>query len=749
MALLLSLLPSPVAAEPITPSAPAPYVWQNVVVGGGGFAPGIVFSPVERNLAYLRTDMGGAYRWDARAQRWIPLQDANAVSSLMGIESIAPDPVDASRVYMAAGMHARGEAAILRSTDRGAHWQITPVPFRMGGNEDGRGLGERLAIDPHHPRTLLFGSRHDGLWRSEDAAETWHRVASFPLAGLGAPPVRRTHGGLSFVVFDPKRAGRVFVGSADPGTRHLFRSDDGGRSWAAVAGGPERTLLPVKAALGGDGVLTITYSDAIGPNGITRGAVWRHDPQAQHWQDVTPERGPGAAPGGYMGVAVSAQDPRTIAVSTVNRYKPGDTVWQSSDAGLHWDELRRRSTRDVSATPFLDFGDKANFGHWIAGLAIDPFDPQHAAYVTGATLYASQGFGSGGAMAWKPWTKAIEQTAVITLVSPTGGAPLVSGFGDIAGFRHDDLLQSPPAMHRNPLLSNTNTLDYAGTAPEVMVRSGSTHTREVPGASLAWSKDGGASWQPLVPPASAPRADGTPAPERTGDAPIIVSADGSGFLVVTDQPVRTGDRGRSWQRIEGVPAGARPAADKVDPQRMYVVDTQAGRFLRSNDGGRRFVSVATRGLPADLSAARSPNREAQNPLMATPGKAGMLWLRLGEQLYRSVDGGDHWVRLGGELAITHYGLGAAAPGGRWPTLYAIGRMQGLTGIWRSTDGGTDWQRINDDQHQWGLRFRVISGDPRRFGRVYIGTDGRGIVFGDPAPTADQNKSGAVARRTRG
>lgn len=746
MALSASLT---VVAEPrVAHPESIAYAWRNVLVGGGGFAPGIIFSPAERGLAYLRTDMGGAYRRDAHAAHWVPLQDANPVSSLMGIESIAPDPTDADRVYMAAGMHYRGEAAILRSRDRGAHWQSTPVPFRMGGNEDGRGLGERLAVDPHHPRTLLFGSRHDGLWRSDDRAETWRKVGSFPLAGLGAPAPRTTHGGLSFVLFDRSRADRIFVGSADPGTQHLLRSDDGGRSWTPVAGGPEPRLLPVKAALGSDGVLTVTYCDAIGPNGITLGAVWRHDTRTGRWHDVTPERGPRAAPGGYMGVAVSAKDPRVIAVSTVDRYKPGDTVWRSSDGGAHWDELRRRSRRDVSATPFLDFAGKANFGHWIAGLAIDPFDAQHAAYVTGATLYATQGFATAGNMAWAPWMTGIEQTAVITLISPTGGAPLVSGFGDIAGFRHADLSVSPPAMHRTPLLSNTNTLDYAGLAPEVMVRSGSTHTREVPGASLAWSGDGGASWQPLTPPPSPPRADGTPAPERTGDAPILVSADGATFLVVTDRPVLSRDRGRSWQAVEGLPPRTRPTADKVDSRRFYAVDGVANRLLRSDDGGARFMPIAARGLPADLSGARTTNREAQNPLLATPGTAGALWLRIGADLYRSTDAGEQWTRVGEGLAITHYGLGAAAPGSRWPAVYGIGRRQGLTAIWRSTDGGSTWQRINDDRHQWGLRFRVISGDPRRFGRVYVGTDGRGIVYGDPA-TAANNKDGASTRPTGG
>lgn len=712
---------------------PPPYDWKSVKVGGGGFAPGIVFSTAERGLAYLRTDMGGAYRWSAGERRWLPLEDWNAVPSFMGVESIAPDPVSADVVYLAAGMSANSPAAIMRSADRGLHWRITPVPFAMGGNEDGRGLGERLAIDPHHRSTLLFGSRHDGLWRSDDAAAHWRKVDRFPQAGLGRlTQPRHTHAGLSFVLFDALHAGRILVGSADPGPAHLFRSDDGGGSWRAVPGGPPHDLLPVKAVIGGDHIATIAYADAIGPNGITRGAVWRYDLQSQHWIDVTPDKRPDAPVGGYMGVAVSARDPRIIAVSTVDRYRPVDTVWRSADGGAHWDELYRRSTRDISASPFLKLdGAEANFGHWIAGLAIDPFDDRHAAYVTGATMYQTTDFAAAGTMQWRPWTEGIEQTAVITAISPTAGPPLVSGFGDIAGFRHDDLAVSPPHVHLDPYLSNTNTLDYAGLAPDVMARSGSTHSRIVSGPTLAWSEDGGSNWHPLVPavvPPSVPFLG--PSPIATGDAPIVVSADGRTFLTGTIMPVFTRDCGRSWQEALGLPLRSRATADKVDPKRFYAIDFAHNRLVRSDDGAAHFHAVAGSGLPVDLSGAYSRSREAQNPMVATPGKAGALWLLVGSSLYRSVDFGDHWAPAEAPLRVAHFGLGKAAAGARWPTLYADGSLGEVQGIWRSLDGGAHWVRIND-QHQWGMRLRFVIGDPKRFGRVYVGTDGRGILYADP------------------
>ncbi|MDR6787052.1 photosystem II stability/assembly factor-like uncharacterized protein [Sphingomonas sp. BE138] len=706
----------------------APYVWRNVAVGAGGYAPNLVFSPVERGLAYLRTDMGGAYRWDDAARRWIALQDDNAVSSYMGIESVAADPVDADVVYLAAGMNAGQPAAILRSADRGRTWRVAPVPFAMGGNEAGRGLGERLAIDPNDPRRLFFGSRHDGLWRSDDAGAHWTKVSGFPAPGLGRPAPRTTHGGIAFVAIDPtsgKRgtpSRRLWAGLADPGAGALYRSEDGGATWAAA---PAPALYAAKGVIDPRGVLWVGYSSGIGPSDAKTGAVWRYSAGGEA-RDVTPQawRVSGAE-GGFLGVAISRSTPGTVAVSTIDRYRAGDSLWISRDDGAHWDDVGARSRRDVSTTPFLlHEGKGADFGHWISGLAIDPFDPRHVAYTTGATVYATGALGRSGPVDWAPWSAGIEQTAIITLVSPTGGAPLISGFGDLAGFVHADLDRSPPPSFVDPYLSNTNTLDYAGRAPHIVVRSGSLYADRPRDATLGRSEDGGRHWTPVrVPPIGSP-------PERDdliGEAPITVSADGATMVVATNQPQVTRDNGRHWEAVHGLPGRTRGVADKVDARRFYAVDVAGGRLLVSHDAARSFLPVAGRGLPADLTPAGRTGREAQSALVASPDRAGDLWLQAGRRLFHSRDGGQHFTPASGRLSVELYGLGRGA-------LFAIGTQDGVRGIWRSIDEGRRWQRIDDDQHRWGGRYRVISGDPRRAGRVYVGTDGRGLFYGDPDPT---------------
>src|SRR3569833_4385842 len=90
-----------------TAAAAEPYSWKNVRTDGGGFVPSIVFNPGEKNLVYARTDIGGAYRWSEATQSWTPLLDWVGQDDwgYNGVLSIAPAPVQTTRVYAAVGMY--------------------------------------------------------------------------------------------------------------------------------------------------------------------------------------------------------------------------------------------------------------------------------------------------------------------------------------------------------------------------------------------------------------------------------------------------------------------------------------------------------------------------------------------------------------------------------------------------------------------------------------------------------------------
>ncbi len=712
----------------------APYRWRDVKVGGGGFSPGIIFSRAEKGLAYLRTDIGGAYRWDAKAGVWIPLQDHEAESNYFGIESIAADPRNADIVYMAVGMYKTGPAAMLKSVDRGASWTNVKMPIKMGGNEPGRGLGERLAIDPNNSSILYFGSRHDGLWRSVDAGASWNKAAAFPYSGKALPTQQwDSNAGISFVLFDPASAkdgksATIYAAVGDQGAQHLYRSLDGGENWSAVPGEPQQGgLLPVKADISDDGQLFVTYANWMGPNGVTKGAVWRFAKGV--WADITPQKGASAPDGGYMGISLAHSDPGTIAVATMNRHNPVDTIWLSRDWGQSWIDAGAESTRDVSKTPFLKFdGPDADFGHWMSGLAIDPFEASRIAYTTGATIYATSDWQSRH---WQPWTEGVEETAIVAMVSPTEGAHLISGFGDIAGFVHDDLSASPPYMHLTPHLVTTTNLDYGGRAPQHVVRSGRRHQGQVLTATLALSKDGGRHWEPILLPAYTEVGESDPKRHDLTDNPAItISADGKVMAVATPTPLFSSDGGVQWTSGLGAPRNTRPVADKVDPRRFYMIDFEERALFASIDAGQTFRRLGP--LPDDLWKARTYNVETPWPLVASPFAAGDLWINIGGVLHRSSNGGKSFKpQSRGDLDIKYFALGKAAPGSEYPAIFAFGAKGGVTGIWRSDDGGRQWLRVNDGQHQWGNRVRLVEGDPRIFGRVYVGTDGRGILYGDP------------------
>jgi len=725
----------------------ADYTWHTVKVGGGGYMPGLIFSPVEKGLAYLRSDMGGIYRWDDKAKTWIPLQDGEPNANYRGIESIAPDPADGAVVYAAVGTYHAFPAAILRSTNRGDSWDVVPVPFRMGGNEEGRAVGERLAVDPNNTAILYFGSRYDGLQRSTDHGKTWNKVASFPYAGLGLPPEKgRPHTGLSFVVFDPhsgkkgKGSSTIYAGVADAGPHHLYRSNDAGKTWAPVKGEPAASLLPEQAQLDAKGILYVTYTDHPGPYGLKEGAAFKFNTKSGVWTDISPEKD-STKRGGYLGLSLDRQHAGTLVISSASR-EAGDAIFRSSDGGAHWLDLRPLSKRDVSSVPFLYWGEKeANFGWWISGLAIDPFDSSHIGYTTGATVYDTHELLNADAkktLLWTPWVEGVEQTAVITLTSPAKGVSLISGFGDIGGFVHTDLNKSMP-ITANPMFTNTNTIDYAEQAPNVIVRSGTRSMHEKPSYSLGYSTDSGQSWMPLKAPLPAGYTEipdgklGYNYGDPYIDANIVVSADGKSFVVMTPEPVVTSDRGQSWSKVQGLPAHhGWIVADRVDGSRFYAIDFEKAAVYVSNDGAQSFKPAATSGLPTDIKADEPKKREDWQPFLATPNKTGDLWFVAQGQLYHSTDGGQHFTATAKGMNIAVMDFGKAAPGKTDMALYAIAAKGAETAIWQSLNNGESWTRINDTHHEYFRAFRRIAADKNVFGRVYVATDGRGIVMGDPS-----------------
>lgn len=745
---LLSALTLPFTAAAQNPQAnhaAVPYAWKNVQIVGGGFVDGIIFHPTEKGVRYARTDIGGAYRWNEAAQHWEPLLDwvSYPDRNLMGVESIAIDPSDPNRVYLACGTYTAPSApngAILRSRDRGRTFERTDVPFKFGGNENGRGNGERLAVDPHEGRILFLGTRYAGLWKSTDAGATWKRVESFPDIGEapdneggGWEAAARRGAGIVFVLFDPGSGSKgnpsstIYAGCSLRGKDNLFRSLDGGKTWQAVPGQPTQ-YRPHRAALASDGTLYIAYGTIPGPWRMTDGGVWKLSTKTGQWTDVTPDQPtPGEKGFGYVGVSVDAHNPQVVIASSFDRWHSGrgnDDIFRSTDGGKTWRAVfASGGAYDASLAPYV--ADTPI--HWLFDIEIDPANPDHAMFTTGYggwETFNLTAMDSGRPTRWSVMSTGIEETVALDLLSPPQGAHLISAIGDYGGFVHWDL-DKPAPQHSSqpPLFGNTYSVAWAETNPDIIVRVGRASAHR-PGSNIGYSLDGGKSWQP---------AASTPQP-NSALGHVAVSSDGNTWVWAPERSSAyfTRDRGATWTESRGIPANTRAIANRVNPRKFYALALFDGKLFVSTDGAATF-SEQPLALPGGLPKAggdRGDDRGGQDQIYATPGREGDLWLAAFDGLYHSADSGKTFEKLTGVQEIHAFGFGKGGPQTDSPALYLIGVVDGRRGILRSDDTARSWVRINDDDHQWGLLL-LITGDPRLYGRVYVGTHGRGILYGDP------------------
>jgi hypothetical protein len=693
------------------------YSWKNVQIVGAGFVDGVVFHPSAHDLRYARTDIGGAYRWDASTNRWQPMLDwiSYRDRNLMGVESIAVDPADPNRVYLACGIYTSAgspNGAILRSNDGGRTFQRTDVPFKFGGNEDGRGNGERLAVDSGDGRILYIGTRHDGLWRSQDRGVNWSRVSSFPDVTEADPPAPapvpgetpQQHwtrmpvrsDGVVFVKFDPDSAPHhghsatqtIYAGVSLMNRANLFVSSDGSATWSPIPGEPTQ-YRPTRAALSSDGFLYAAYGTAPGPSRMTSGALWKLDTRTGAWTEITPERPvPGSREFGYAAVSVDAQHPRTIIASTYDR-PGGDNIFRSVDGGATWKPIfgsgRAGGALVSSLAPYVT----STPIHWLFDIEIDPTNSNHAVFTTGYGGWETFDLAAadhGKPTHWRVFAQGIEESVALDLVSPGRGAHLVSAIGDYGGFVHWNLDRTALAgSSAPPRMANTTGVAAAALKPEILVRVG-IGAADNRGENIGYSLDGGRTWKPTTV---------APTPESRAGA-IAVSADGNTWFWIPDREPAfvTHDRGATWNAAHGIPPDLRVVADPIFPQVFYAVSLGTSVLYRSSDGGATFTSQPFTLLgdpPASARSSRGDDRGGQDRIYAAPGRAGDLWLAACDGLYHAAspmqpEDGDKsavFTPLPGVNEIRAFGFGKEAPHHPYPALYLAGTVNGHAGVFRS------------------------------------------------------------------
>jgi hypothetical protein len=748
-----------------TTSTDATKGWGNVRFDGGGFVDGILASTKVEGLFYARTDVGGVYRWNNDQKVWIPLLDwiSQDDVGLYGAESIALDSKNPGRLYVLVGTSysSNGKTAILRSEDYGATFKTVDVSalWRAHGNGMGRQSGEKLAVDPNNSDIVFCGSRAAGLFKSTDAGKSWANVSTIA-AQSGADLVNAN--GISFVLFDPSSSltaaggtSTLYMGISDA-TKSFYVSKDGGATFTAISGGPSGQM-PNRAVLS-NGNLFLTFSNSLGPYNLSSGSFYRYTVASGTWTNLTPKTddgtaymgngGQGAAHG-FGGVSVDPSDPNHILLSTLSYYGGqtryadggegwGDRIYVTSDGGSTWTTTFSQMDPKVPANANASANGNAWISgaaiHWAGDIAFNPFNTKEAWVVSGNGIFHTENL-SDSLPIWKFESKGIEETVPLDIVSVPGG-PLVTAIGDYDGAAYLDITKSYP--RHTPAIGTTHSLGYAPLTG-AFLRTGhvtdySTGTG-IESDVMYFSDDKAATWTKL------------PTPKGTQGL-VVLSADGKVLLHRPDSSstvYRSDDQGNTWTTVTGLDGQAQYArivCDPVNADVFYLLDQQ-GKLLKSKDKGVSFASVGS--VEND---AQSLWQSSNGLIRAVPGREGHLWAPLDQAqswasngkystngLAFSDDGGVTWTRFPSVYSAHAVGIGKAADGATYETLFIWGVAGDSTnplGVYYSIDKGTSWKRMNDDSHQYGGpgNGAFVQGDMNVYGRVYMSTVGRGLVYGN-------------------
>jgi photosystem II stability/assembly factor-like uncharacterized protein len=711
-------------------------------VGAGGFITGYSFDDTGRTRV-ARADVYGAYIWLEDRQRWAQLVKASTMPAdtrgqdvvSTGVYEIVVAPSNADRIYMAL------KDKIYRSDDRGRSFMDLKGP--KGNPADLNGYefnkyGPFLAVAPHDPDLVLFGTATNGLWRSANGGERWSRVETVPVGrDLRDAPGLQTPGAI--VAFDRTRSSRVWVVSGGNG---VFLSDDEGKTFAPApnhAAAAPATLRQLSIA--SDGTIFGVDSESQ--------SAWRYRYGA--WAKLD-----GLPPSRFAAVAAQPNSP------IVWVFTEGGRPYRSRDGGNTWIRLLHGAEISKGDPRYLEAND---VGYWaMSRVAFDPVDFNRLWVAAGTGVYYADVASTLFKITWQSRLQGIEELVATDAIKPPGRSLLLGGW-DFGIHRKEDLqAYSSTFGPKRRVLISAQQLAWTPADPDFVVTNASdartSCCAEDGDAVLAgYSTDAGKHWTKFK---SLPHPPGTEAtdPWRMSFGSIAISArdpDNIAWLPTYDRsPYVTKDRGVTWSRVvlagEKLPFTGSHAAMHLPRKTLAADRVLAGTFYLMHSGGGHNPDLEGLWKTVDggtvwtrvFKGALAPHAEQAAKLRSVPGRAGHLFFTAGTlgpfdtRLRRSTTGGERWEALDEVDQVDDVAFGKPVPGGAYPTLFISGRVGGIYGIWRSTDTGRTWRRLTDFAMGSLDRVNVIEGDPDVFGRVYVGFGGSGWVYGEPSlctPTA--------------
>jgi hypothetical protein len=695
--------------------------WQVLKVGAGGYADGLDEAP--DGTVVVRTNTNGAYLWNGSSWQQLVTSTsmpaafvaANPVSSGQGVYEIQIAPSNSNIMYM------MFDGYVFVSTNKGTNWtqtsfaQVTEDP-----NDDFDAFGQKMAIDPNNPDIAYVGTPQKGLWVTKNGGTTWTQVTAVPVSGTSGGQ----YPGISGIMFDPAIGGvvngvtqTIFASSYGNG---VYQSTNGGSTWTQLTGGPTDVEY---ATVGANGAY---YAVGEGNENL-----WRYYDGA--WTELLAGDNSGY---GIAAVAINPDNPNEIAVvancGLINVSYNGGATW----SGLDWSFSIKSS--DIPWEAAAQQGANGSGLYLtVGGAAFSETTPNELILSTGTGSFDVNIPTSSltGTLTYNDNSAGIENLVANEVLVAPGGTPILASWD--RPFIQITNLGAYPSTY-GPVDSDNIvagwSVDYASSTPSFLVGIADWWGTEESG----YSTNGGKTWTPFATELSGGGSSfigGTIAASTTTNF-IWAPADGN-------QPYYTLDGGKTWNPITlpGVTSWSNfdfayyledrtVTADRVLANTFYLYYPGTGVFETTN-GGVSWTEVHTGAL--------SPGDGYNSEIMSVPGEAGNLFWTAGmqgngtnppssAQFMMSTNQGKTWTAVANVLDVTCFGFGAAAPGSSYPSIYIVGYVNKVFGVWQSTNQGQSWVQIGTQPAGELVQIDTISGDPDVYGRVYVGFEGGGYAY---------------------